>query len=1083
MKKSTEVWIGDAQIANDPEYVNESNQEFHTPSLSQQLDNPALIDLNSNRRDFLKYLGFGLGAATVAASCEIPVKKAIPYVVKPDAIVPGVATYYASSFVQGGDYCSVLVKTREGRPIKIEGNALSSVTRGGTSARAQASVLSLYDTSRISGAFRVKNGEIEKPASRNKKGPGWEVIDAEIIAALKPDSQIRLVSPTIQSPTTKKAIADFTLAFPNTRLVCYDAVSASALIQANEACFGEATVPDYRFDLAEVIVSFEADFLGTWISPIEYATRYIKNRRIQDLKNPKMSKHIQVESHMSLTGSNADNRIMVKPSEQGAAILSLYNALASLAGLPSLAGPTLSAPKAAKFKTLASSLFQAKGKSLVVSGSNNVGEQTLINAINQMLGNYGSTIDFAHASLQRQGIDGSILELISEMNAGSIDALFLLDGANPAWDIPRAANFVSAAKKVALKVSFSIVPNESTAICDYVTPTNHFLESWGDAQPKKGYFSLIQPTIAPLFDTRQTEVSLLTWAKSESLNLSSEQPALDYLMKHWETVLFPTQNRFASFRAFWDSCLHDGIFELPATASAAVSFRGDVQKAATMIRKPEANALEISFFETVNMGGGQYGNNPWLSELPDPVSRTCWGNYLAVPVKWNGGNKFSSLNNLNPREIYGEADIVDLEVNGRKQSVTAVRQFGQLENTVALAIGFGRTVTGYMGKALGNEVGINVYPWLSVDEQGNTQYYATNTKVSDPVAKEDLFACVQYHHAMGVTGKDPKTGETLNVDEKTSMTIGSGYQGGIVNRSIIYKANMDELKELVHHVEEKRAEAAELNSKTLYPIEDYTDNQFSQGHWWAMHVDLNACIGCGACSIACMAENNVPVVGKREVGRHHEMSWLRIDRYFFGEYENPNTVYQPMMCQHCDNAPCENVCPVAATPHSSEGLNQMTYNRCIGTRYCANNCPYKVRRFNWLDYTKADMFAINEPKVKDESLPFGSDNLTRMVLNPDVTVRSRGVIEKCSFCVQRIQEGKLTAKKEGRSLQDNDVRSACQTACPTGAIVFGDRNNKEGDLSKKLDHPLNYIVLEEIGVRSSVNYTAKVMNRSENLDA
>ncbi|MBP9874829.1 MAG: 4Fe-4S dicluster domain-containing protein, partial [Haliscomenobacter sp.] len=253
--------------------------------------------------------------------------------------------------------------------------------------------------------------------------------------------------------------------------------------------------------------------------------------------------------------------------------------------------------------------------------------------------------------------------------------------------------------------------------------------------------------------------------------------------------------------------------------------------------------------------------------------------------------------------------------------------------------------------------------------------------------------------------------------------------------------------------------------------------------WWAMHVDLNACTGCGACQVACVAENNVPMVGKHEVGRHHEMTWLRIDRYFFGDYENPNVVYQPMMCQHCDNAPCENVCPVAATPHSSEGLNQMTYNRCIGTRYCANNCPYKVRRFNWLDYTTADLFAINEVDFADTDIPYLADNLTRMVLNPDVTVRSRGVIEKCSFCVQRLQEGKLTAKREGRKLHDTDVKTACQTACPTGAIVFGDRNDKENTLSKRLDNPLNYLVLEETNVRSSVNYQAKVINRDEALDA
>jgi molybdopterin-containing oxidoreductase family iron-sulfur binding subunit len=342
---------------------------------------------------------------------------------------------------------------------------------------------------------------------------------------------------------------------------------------------------------------------------------------------------------------------------------------------------------------------------------------------------------------------------------------------------------------------------------------------------------------------------------------------------------------------------------------------------------------------------------------------------------------------------------------------------------------------------------------------------------------------------MGVTAKnesgevirDEETGKPLNVDEKAIMTLGGGFQGGLTNRSVIFRGSLNELDELVEHIHEFREEAEHLNSATLYPYDEYNEKYYSQGHHWGMHVDLNACIGCGACQVACIAENNVPIVGKHEVHRHHEMTWLRIDRYFFGDYENPNVVYQPMMCQHCDNAPCENVCPVAATNHSSEGLNQMTYNRCIGTRYCANNCPYKVRRFNWLDYTTADLFSSNEPLVNGEELPFGADNLTRMVLNPDVTVRSRGVIEKCSFCVQRIQEGKLTAKREERALRDSDVKTACQTACPTGAITFGDQNNKQGSLAKKMSHPLNYEVLEEINTRPSVFYAAKVVNSSEEL--
>ena len=359
------------------------------------------------------------------------------------------------------------------------------------------------------------------------------------------------------------------------------------------------------------------------------------------------------------------------------------------------------------------------------------------------------------------------------------------------------------------------------------------------------------------------------------------------------------------------------------------------------------------------------------------------------------------------------------------------------------------------------------------------QYSAATVSVSNKVGKDSEFACVQHHHTFGVTGPDAD-GSIINVDEKAVATLGTGYQGAITDRSIFYHSHINDVAQWQKELDHKREHAQHLNSKTLYP--DHS-TWYEMGHHWGMHIDLNACTGCAACTVACMAENNVPVVGKTEVYRHHEMTWLRIDRYFYGDVNNPNVVYQPMMCQHCDNAPCENVCPVSATNQSSEGLNQMTYNRCVGTRYCANNCPYKVRRFNWLDYNTADLFPINEVPLNGEEIPHGADNLTRMVLNPDVTVRARGVIEKCSFCVQRLQEGKLVAKKEGRRLKDSDVRTACQTACPTGAITFGDQNNKNDDLGKKMAEPLNYIVLEEVNARSSVTYKTKVNNRDESLDS
>ncbi|HMQ49186.1 MAG TPA: TAT-variant-translocated molybdopterin oxidoreductase [Saprospiraceae bacterium] len=1104
------VWIGVDQLTDAPGYQEVAGQEFHQKSVMEQLTDGESLNVSANRRDFLRYLGFGIGAATLAASCEIPVKRAIPYVIKPDEIVPGVATYYASSFVQGGDYCSILVKTREGRPIKVEGNSLSKVTKGATSARAQASVLGLYDTSRLDGPYRIADNKIDKPANRNKRGPSWAEIDAEIGKKLTASSRIRIVSNTILSPTTKKALADFQAAFPNTEVVLYDPVSSSAILEANRDSFGQPVIPSYRFDRAKMIVSFGADFLGTWISPTEYATQYAVNRKVDDNEKAELSRHIQIESHMSLTGSNADNRILVKPSEQGAAIVSLYNELAALANVSAISGaPTLKGDTLAKIKKIAKDLYGNRGQSLIVSGSNNVGEQIIVNAINDLLGSYGVTIDFSEASMQRQGMDSSAKKLVEEMNGGRVDALFVMDGANPAYDLPGADKFAAAMSKVGLKVSFAGVPNETTLLCDYATPTHHFLESWGDAEPKRGHYSLIQPAIAPIFakigreGTRQAEESLLRWANysfgttaatttvdstgavittAPAQAIEPEQFYFEYLRKHWEQAMFPQQNKFATFQTFWDSSLHDGIFEAPQF-SIQVAFSADLSAAASKVSTPGNSEWEVTFYETVNVGSGVYANNPWLQEMPDPITRCVWGNYLAIPVKWEGGNSFTAFENLNNTEFKGQADKVDLTVGGNTQKCTVVRQFGQMDGTTALALGYGRTATGQMGRALGNGVGVNVYPWLSYDKNGNVVYYAAVEQLSGKSGEESEFACVQYHHTMGVTGIDPKTGEQINVDEKTVMTLGAGSQGGLTNRSIIYQGNLSELSELSHHIEEKRAEAKKLNDNTLYPYEDYKKTFYSQGHHWAMHIDLNACIGCGACQVACVAENNVPVVGKHEVWRHHEMTWLRIDRYYYGDYENPNVVYQPMLCQHCDNAPCENVCPVAATNHSSEGLNQMTYNRCIGTRYCANNCPYKVRRFNWLDYTTADLFGANESNVNGEEIPYYADNLTRMVLNPDVTVRSRGVIEKCSFCVQRIQEGKLTAKREGRALMDSDVKTACQTACPTGAIVFGDRNNEASTVSQRMKNPLNYLVLEEINTQSSVYYQARVNNRDEELDA
>jgi len=1043
------IWVSSEDLMREPSFLQSAEKEFSVDNIDQTDGK-----WEASRRDFLKLLGFGLGAATVAASCEIPVKKAIPYVTKPDDIVPGVANYFASSFVNGGDYCAVLVKTREGRPIKIEGNTLSRVTKGGTSARAQASVLSLYDTRRIKYAGTINNGEVSKK--------DWADLDRDIKAKLSPSASIRLITNTIISPTAKAALAEFKAKYPNTVVVTYDPVSSAALLAANSACFGKSVVPNYKFEDADVIVSFGADFLGTWISPVEFAHAYAQNRKIRNAKGMKMSRHYQVESHMSLSGSNADNRILVKPTEQGAAIVALYNEISGNSG-----GPKLNDKAAAAIKKVAAELKNARGKSLVVSGSNNVMEQVYVNKINDLLGNINSTIDFNTVSNQRQGDERQMQRLIEEMNAGQV-AVAIVWGANPAYELPNAGKFKEAFAKVATRISFAGVVDETTALCNYSAPTHHQLESWGDAEPKSGHFSLIQPMIAPLFKTRQAEHSLLEWADSSNLNRQDEQPYYQYLKSFWANDMFAKQTKYGTPAAFWDMTLHDGVFELPASEGTA-TFNSAVSLDPNGVTKPSGSELEISFFETVNIGGGEYAHNPWLQEMPDPVTRTVWGNYLSVPVEWDGINNINGWKNLN------DGDNVDVEVNGQKITCTVVRGFGQMPGTVGIALGGGREAGG-----CGVGYGVNVNPWLPL-EGGLVQYYGKDVKVTPTGTVDKHFACVQHHHTMGVKAMGKEENAVINVDEKA---LGwKGFQGSLTDRSIIFQTNLSDLNKLNSEMEAFHEETTHLNEQTLYP-----DNKefFTTGMKWGMYVDLNACIGCGACQVACVSENNVPVVGKKEVARHHEMTWLRIDRYFYGDFENPSVVYQPMMCQHCDNAPCENVCPVNATNHSMEGINQMAYNRCIGTRYCANNCPYKVRRFNWLDYTTADLWPSNEERVfwvEGDDKPFYADDLVRMVLNPDVTVRTRGVIEKCSFCVQRIQEGKLTAKRESRTILDNDVRTACQTSCPTGAIIFGNLNNPESEVNKASQSvgALAYRVLEEINVRPGVQYSAKVRNANKEL--
>lgn len=1034
MSNST-IWQSFGQ-RNQSEAFEELAQDEFKEDLPTDLDDKGLLDAKAPRRDFLKYLGFSTAAATLAASCEMPVKTAIPFVNKPENVVPGVANYYATTYAQDGDVLSVVAKVRDGRPIKIEGNDMSPISGGGTSARAQASVLDLYDTRRLRFPAQIVEGKAEEI-------PTLEAFDKTIgekMAAIGA-APVVLLTATITSPSTQKLVGEFLSKYPGSRHVTYDAVSQSGMIVANEATFGIKALPSYHFDNAEVIVSLGADFLGTWLSPVEFAYQYSKGRRI-DEKNIKLSKHYHFESILSMTGANADERFTHRPSHEGLVAAALYNLITGAAVRDVSDKVKAGLEKAAK------DLKAAGGKALVVSGSNNPSVQMVVNAINATIGAYGNTINWGVTSNYRKGVDSEMARLVTDMNAGTVGALLVVD-ANPAYDYPASDKFAAGLAKVKLSVSFNARLDETTQLCNYVLPGHHYLESWGDAEAKSGYQSFIQPTIHPLFKTRQWQDSLLKWS-------GSDKDYATYLKEYWIEQLGSQEN--------WDAALRVGLRNPDAmTVSAGTFNSGAVANALTAISQlPEGGTWEVALYQKVSIGSGSQASNPWLQEMPDPISKATWDNYamisaaaanelFGIDIRKNGDSDSYEVNPAKP--------MIRLKVNGKELELPILIIPGTDKNTIGLALGYGRAKQ--VGVA-SRRAGKNAYPLATVAATGERLYIAVNATVEALKTKYEVAQNQVYNYYTDSLGV-----KRVEVVKETSLAN--------------FTANPEQFKhDRDHLVEEYASRGGDYrNEGSLY---DPRMND-RPGIHWGMSIDLNTCNGCGACVVACNAENNIPVVGKTEVLRGHEMHWIRIDRYYVnkpgGDPDDlADVVFMPMMCQHCDNAPCENVCPVAATNHSSEGLNQMTYNRCIGTRYCANNCPYKVRRFNWADYTGADSFADNQKgKVSATTLDM-NDDLTRMVLNPDVTVRSRGVIEKCSFCVQRLQEGKLTAKKESRPIKDGEVKTACMSACPTKAIVFGDANDKQSLITKSREEsPLRmYYALEQIHVLPNVNYLAKIRN-------
>jgi len=1032
-------WKSFGELNLTESYKKESVNEFQEDLPQEPLDSQGFLDGKTPRRDFLKYLGFSTAAATLAASCEMPVRKVIPYLNKPENMVPGVADYYATTFTSGGDAVSIVAKVRDGRPIKLEGNDLSPITKGGTSARVQASILDLYDTARLRHPVQMVSGVPQQVTS-------FEAFDKLVADSMAGQAAaVVLLTPTLTSPTSLLVIKDFLAHYPGSRHIQYDADSFSGMLLANETTYGKRAIPVYNFENAGIIVSLGADFLGTWLSPIEFSRQYAKGRKINE-KSPGMNRHYQFESMLSMTGSNADERFSHKPSETGAIALAL---LAAVGG--NVTAPSLTEKLKAGVEKVAKDLLANKGKSLVISGSNNVHIQTIVNAINEAVGANGTTISHSSTNLTRKGIDSEFAALVSDMNAGKVSTLLIYD-VNPVYDNPDSKNFKTGLEKVKTTVSFSGRLDETTELCKYILPSPHFLERWGDAELRPGYITMMQPVIAPLFMTRPFEDSLMLW--------SGNKTSYDDFFKQFWTSLYKHEG--------YEKILQDGVIGLPpemannnAYPPVSTSYYSAAASAISGMKK--GGKYELVIYQQVGMGVGAQSNNPWLLELPDPVTRATWDNYAMISpnfIKDEYGVDLSDRNQSDRYESHPERHVVKIKSNGAEISIPILTVPGMPDGVIAIATGYGResadpkNTGAFIGLAAVG-AGRNVFPFL-VNNGMTNEWIATDVTLEKT---EDMYQVAQ-------------------------VQIHGSYEN---RTSVIKEMTLTEfIKAPDEILEDRKKEESKFGGPdnyekegTLYPYYD------KPGIHWGMSIDLNSCVGCGACVVACHAENNVTIVGKNEVLRFHDMHWLRIDRYFTGNLADPDsiqTVFQPMLCQHCDNAPCENVCPVSATNHSSEGLNQMAYNRCIGTRYCANNCPFKVRRFNWSDYTGADSFPNNQDeqgvgKLNDAVLMM-NDDLTRMVLNPDVTVRSRGVMEKCSFCVQRLQDGKLKAKKENRPLNDGDVKTSCQQACPTSAIVFGNINNTQSEVvkSRQDNKQRLYHVLEELHVLPNISYLAKVRN-------
>lgn len=970
-----------------------------------------------SRRNFLALLSASAAFAATACSDYHDQKEIVPYTKRPEDVLPGKPNFYASTCNGCSEACGILIKTREGRPIKVDGNNEHPINKGKLCAKGQSIIYDLYDPSRL-----------QTPLKGNRK-TNWNIADSEIINKLKEavekNKRIAIVSGQINSPTEQKILNDFQQMYPTAEVYNYEVFNNSNRKSAWYKSYNTTELPAIKWEKANIILALESDFLGNEGSYIENTRLYSSRRDIT--KQDNFNRLYVVEGGMSLTGMNADYRLRLKPDAQLDFIFSLLNDIAIKYNASEIKiNSKLEAQinkhtldefaknyglDSIKLSYLVDDLIQNKGECIVYAGDAlPESVHSAVNLLNEVLGNI-NLYNFESAYIDNGKLTSydKISELINSYNNGGVDVVIHYD-VNPVFHFPSSLGYKEALDNVQTVVSLVDSLNESSVTDHYTLPINHVFESWGDAHFRKNVYSLRQPVIAPLYNTRQREAILLKWLQDDQ-TVFTEDIYHKYLKENFRLNVYDKKNLKVDFESFWFSALHDGYVNINKKFSAPKEFNGNALFSKT--KSTNGNSYSVLLKESYFIGDGRFANNGWLQELPHPVSKVTWDNYAAISPK--------TAKELNV-EIGSVVKIINDDVS---VELPVMVQPGVSEKLISIELGYGRSIVGDVGKNVGVNANILINP-----KNGNSPLINSNIIVEKTDKSYELIS-TQEHHA---------------IDDNFVKDFH-------LKRGIIREATLEEFKKDPDFV-----------GKDDHPIFNITrEHEFTEMKW-AMAIDMNKCVSCASCVASCNVENNVPVVGKDQVAVGREMQWMRIDRYYSGTPEDPIVSNQPMLCQHCDNAPCENVCPVNATNHSPDGLNQMVYNRCVGTRYCANNCPYKVRRFNFFNFRDHFEDAYYENEV------------TPLVNNPEVTVRSRGVMEKCTFCVQKISEARSLAIQENREVGPDEVITACQQACPAEAIVFGDANDPNSVVSKYREHKLGYDVLHDLNVRPNVTYLAKLRN-------